>query len=152
MPRAVALGLRVKRQHGQARHCDHLDAVDRAAGQAEFAAGTIFGDDRVHALARTDDCVSRTIVEASGATDAGLLVDQRDELRAFVAAVRIERQHRPPEQCGQVRDHVPPTGGATIQGALTARQRLGIGLAAVKPAAPALGLRQQRVDAFRQHR
>ncbi len=148
MRRAGVPWRRHKRRRG---HGDHVDTVDRAAGQAEFTAGTICGDDRVHALARTDDCVGRTVVEAPGTTDAGGFVDQGDELWTFTAAFRVERQFRSFQQRSQLRDHLAPTGGTAIQGTLTARQRLGIGAAAVEPATPALGLRQQRIDALRKH-
>lgn len=137
------------RQHDQV---DHVYAVNRAEWQAKFTTRTIVDDDRVHALARTDDRVGRAIVEALRAADAGLFVNQRNALRTFVAAVRIERQWRSPQEHRQLRDQILPTGWAAIQGTLAPRQRLGIGTATVKSASTALGLRQQRIDAIRQHR
>jgi hypothetical protein len=49
----------------------HADAVDRAGGEAEFAAGAVGGDDGVHLLGGADDGIDRAGLDAQGAADAG---------------------------------------------------------------------------------
>ena len=66
----------------------HMDAIDRAEREAEFAAGAIGCDDGVHALARADDRIGRAVIEAARAADAGWLVDPGDQRRAFAPACR----------------------------------------------------------------
>jgi len=53
----------------------HIDAIDRAGWQAQFAAGAFVDDDGVHVFRRTENCVDRAGLDAQGTADTGLLVD-----------------------------------------------------------------------------
>ena len=105
------------------------------------------GDDRVHALARPDDGIGRAGIEAARAADAGRLVDPRDERRRLAAASRIERLRRAAEQGGEFVDQPGAARRAAIQSRFAACERFGVRPAGVVAAAPALGLREQRIDA-----
>ena len=104
-------------------------------------------DDRVHALARPDDGIGRAGIEAARAADAGRLVDPRNERRRFLAASRVERLRRPAEQGREVVDQLRAARRAAIEPRFAARERFGVRPAGVVAAAPALGLREQRIDA-----
>ena len=53
----------------------HVDAIDWARWQAQFATGTFVCDDGVHVFRRTENCVYRTGLDTQGTADTGLFVD-----------------------------------------------------------------------------
>jgi hypothetical protein len=53
----------------------HRDAIHGAGRQAQFAAGAFTGDHRVHQLARADDGIHGTGIDALAATDAKGFID-----------------------------------------------------------------------------
>src|ERR1700758_3643909 len=98
---AVLRGARLARRGGQrgARH--HRDAIDRAGRDAQFAAGAQREHHGVHLPAGADDRIDRAGGQTLGATDAGFLIDQRNERRSLDAVGRIERQRRKTEEPGE---------------------------------------------------
>ena len=123
------------------------NAVHRAGRQAQFAARAMVGKHGVHQLGGADDRVHRAGRDAQRAADARLLVDARGHKGSGFAARTIERKRWQRKQtrkrsCGRL---------AARRTAIGRRRplanRFGIGKTTVVAAAPALRLRQQRVDA-----
>jgi hypothetical protein len=54
---------------------NHRNAIHGAGRQAQFAAGAFTGDHRMHQLARADDGIHGTGIDALAATDAKGFVD-----------------------------------------------------------------------------
>ena len=91
------------------RHRFQHDAIDRARGHAQFAAGAVVRDHGMHQLGRTHDGVDRTGLDALGAADAVGLDDACQRARFFDAVLRIQRNDGLIQQRRQLRD----AGGAT---------------------------------------
>jgi hypothetical protein len=128
-----------------AARIDHRDAIHRAGRQTEVATGAARSDHRVHALRRADDRIDRTRIDAERTADAQRLVDDGDLQWPFAPVRRIQRQVRPLQQRGKLRDADCAAGRALVDlGA--AGDRLRIRAAALVAALRALRLRQQRVD------
>ena len=98
---------------------------------------------------RSDDRIDRARRQALGATDAGLLVDLRDERRPLDAVLRIERQGGAAEEGGERGDRGRAPRRALVDLRLTGGDGARVGRAARVAAARALGLRQQGVDVVR---
>ena len=67
-----------------------MDALDRAGRQAEFAAGTLLGNDGVHLLGSADDGIDRAGLDAQRAADTGVFVDDGDLFRLFFSVERLD--------------------------------------------------------------
>src|SRR5690606_14677883 len=126
----------------------HFDAVHRACGNAQLAAGAQRRHHRVHQLAGTDDRIDRTGLDAFRAADAVRLDDDGELWRAVHAATAVIGQRGDVEQARQDARARIAAGRAAIDARLPARHRLGIRPAAFETALPALGLRQQPVEAL----
>src|SRR5690606_30578685 len=107
----------------------HADAVHRAGGYAQLAAGAFGGNDGVHLLRRAGDGVHGAGLEAQRAADAEVLVDEGDRLRLEhrAAAKRLELHA---EQVGKLVDAVLAAGRAPVDVRLPGGDRLGVGPAA----------------------
>ena len=126
---------------------DQVDAVDRARGQAQFAAGAGVADHGVHAFGCTDNGVDRAGEDALHAADAFVFADPCELHWGFVAALRVERQDFASEQFGECDDTGAAAWRAAIDRRFAACDRAGIRSTCGIAATRALGLRQQRVDA-----
>ena len=122
------------------------DAVHRAGGQAQLAAGTSVGQYLVLKARGADDGIDRTGEDALGAADAVQRVDVHDMPHGHGVEIAGKRQRRASEQLRQGRDGGVAAGRAPVDGGLAAGDGLRVGVAVVVAAAPALGLRQQLVD------
>ena len=122
----------------------HVDAIDGAGGDTQAAAGTFFGNHRVHQLRRAHNRINRAGSDAGGAAYAGRFVYP---CQCFGLGLGGHNR-RFAQQAGDVQHHGFPTGGAQIDFRFACRQRARIGQAAVVTAFAALGLRQQAVDLF----
>jgi len=118
------------------------DAIDRAGGHAQGAAGALLLDHGVHAFVRADDAIDRAGLDAQGAADAPGFVDPGHLPRLFNAALGIERPRRLAGERGQAAHPFGPAGRALIDGRLPVRHRLRVSGAVGKAAAGALGLGQ----------
>ena len=127
-----------------------LDAVGGAGRQAQFAAGTAVVQDLVHEAGGADDGIDRTGEDALGAADAVCRVDAHGLAHGHRAQVVGQGQQRAVQQAGQPGDGLVAAGWAAVDGLVAPGQRLGIAPAVVIATAPALGLRQQPVDAIGQ--
>ncbi len=127
-------------------HRDHLDAVGRAGIDAEIAAGALVGNHGVHRLGGTDDGIDRAGLDALGAADALIFMDEGDFLDRyggfFTAAQRLGFD---PHQIGNLA-HGGIATGYTLVDLIAVGQCLGVGFAARVAALAALGLRQQGVE------
>jgi hypothetical protein len=122
----------------------HVDAFDRAGGQAQFATGALLGDDRVHLLGGADDGIDRAGLDAQRAADAGVLVDDRHLLRLFLGFQRLDFAA---EQVGQALHAFHAARRAQVDVAFIALgDGFGVGLAAGEAALAALRLRQDGFD------
>ncbi len=124
---------------------NHGDAVDGAGRQAKVAAGAQRRQHRVHAFRRADDRVDGTGVDAQRAADAQVLVDASDAQPPGFAARPVECAGRASGERRERRDQCIPAGRAAID-RFASGHRLGIGPAAIVPAAPALRLRERIVE------
>ena len=122
------------------------DAVHRARGHAQLAAGAQLGDHGVHPLRRADDAIHRAGLDAQRAADTPALVDHRQQARAFAAMRRVQRQRRPAGDGRQALDAFGAAGRAAVDRGLAGGDRFGVAAAIRPTAARALRLRQCRVD------
>ena len=127
---------------------NHADAIDRAGWHAQLATGAKIGDDIVHALARADDRIDRTCLYAERATDAQGLVDDGEREWLLDSVCRIQRHRNATHDVRDTRDAGFAARGTLVDLCIASRDRGRIRAAAVKAALPALGLRQNRVDAI----
>ena len=123
-----------------------MNAVDRTRRHAQAAAVALLRDHAVQTLAGADDGIHRTGLDALGAADAHGRIDPRPLRWRRRPALRVQRLRRTAEQRRQGRDGLLAAWRAAVQVACAGRQRLRIRPAGLVTAAPALGLRQQRVD------
>ena len=115
-------------------------------GEAQLAAGAFRSDDGMHLLGGADDGVDRAGLDAEGAADTGLLVDEGDRLRLFDTVFFVERLVLAAKQVGQLAHAFVAAGRALVDVRLALGDRVGVGPAAGKTALSALCLRQDRVD------
>ena len=142
----------VARGHGDRRAAAVLPArcSPPDTGDAELAAGAQIGDDGVHVLGAADDRIDRAGLDAFGAADA-VRFDHHRDLRCLVFAARAVEWHRRHAQYIRQRARAGIAAGrAVIDARRATRHGLGIRAAAVVAALPALGLRQQSIEAFGQ--
>jgi hypothetical protein len=141
-------GVTANERHGVRRQRKHVDAVDRAGGNAQVAARALVNDDGVHQFGGANDGVHRAGLNALGATDALCLTDE-SHLRRRAATLDIELQDGHIEQSSQRCNGLIATGWTLVDG-FAGRHALGVRLATWMAALPALSLRQQGVDALNQ--
>ena len=104
----------------------------------------------MHVLAGADDRVDRAGLDAFGATDAVRFHHQGDHRRLLLAAATVVRQRGHAQDMRQcARTHIA-TWRAMIDTCVAGSHRFGIRPATIKPALPALRLRQETVEAFDQ--
>jgi len=125
-----------------------MHTVHRARRKAEFAPGTDLGNHRVHQFGRADNGIDRTRLDAFGAADAVLFDNHRHHRGCVHAAGAVIGAWWNLEQPRECACAGIASGRAAVDSGLAARQRFGIGPAAVKSALAALGLREQAVEAF----
>jgi cobalt-zinc-cadmium efflux system protein len=102
----------------------------------------------VHSLRGSDDGVNGAGIDAACAADATRLVDPCDAQRTVPAAGFIERNDRAREELGEGGDDLRASRRTAIDG-FACGDRSRVGTTGVVAAPAALGLGQQRVDAFR---
>ena len=128
-------------------HGNQRDAVHRARRQAQLAAGTSVGQHLMLKARGADDGIDRAGEDALGTADAVQRVDVHDVPHGHGVEIAGQRQRRAPEQLRQGRDGGIAARRAPVDGGLATGDGLRVGVAVVVAAAPALGLRQQLVDA-----
>ena len=121
------------------RYGEHVDAVDRARGQAQVAAGALGCDHGVHQLARPDYGIDWTGLDALGAADALRFAYER-HLRWCAATLWVRRDHREVQQGGQGLDGFAAAWRTFID-RFARGKTFGIGPTAWVAAFTALGLR-----------
>ena len=97
----------------------------------------------MHLLGGTDDGIDRAGLDAQGATDAQLLVDDRQLLGFFLG---VERFDFASEQVGQLAHAFHAARRAFVDVGLAFRNRFGVGFATGIAALAALGLGQDGID------
>src|SRR5579859_6441688 len=125
---------------------DHVDAVHRAWRKAQFAAGAVLGERRMHAFRGADNGIDRTGLDAQHAADATRLVNHGGGPGLLQAVRRIERLLRAAEQSRKFPDSRDAARRALIDVGIAAGNRVSVWTAAVVAAFRTLSLRQQRVD------
>jgi hypothetical protein len=125
----------------------HVDAIHRARLDAELAASAFRFDYSVHVFSGAENRVHRTSLNAFGATDAFVLVDDGDNAGFNRPAVRIERLWRALKKMSQRVDRLLTAGWTAVDIGIARGKRLRIGAAPSVPATPALRLRQEVVEA-----
>lgn len=110
---------------------------------AQFAAGALLLDYGMHLLGRAENRIHWAGLDAQGAADADVLVDDGDGLFLFLF---FQGCRLAIEQIGQGLHRGLPTGRAAVDVRLAGGDRLGIGAAAGIGALAALGLREQGID------
>ena len=118
------------------------DAVDRADGNAQLAAGALRLDYRVHALVGADDAIHRAGLDAQRAADAPGLVDPGHVARAFGTVFGVEGQGALAGERGQALHAFRATRRALVDGGFAGGDGVGVGRAVGVAAARALRLRQ----------
>jgi len=104
----------------------------------------------VHQLGRADNRIDRARLDAFGAADAVVLKNHHHLVRRVPAPGAVIRDWCHAQQMRQcARTGIAPRR-AVVDANLAARQRLRIRCTTIKPALPALGLREQAFDAFGQ--
>ena len=104
----------------------------------------------MHLLGRAGDGVDRAGLDAQGAADAELFVDEGHRFRLGRAVAFVERLGFHAQQLGELLDAFLAARRTQVDVGLALGDGLGIGPAAGKAALPALRLRQDGVDLFRQ--
>jgi hypothetical protein len=154
IPLAGAIGLDSGRcvcgRHGVGPDWMHRDTVDRTWRHTELAARAFIRNHGMHLFCRAKNRVHRTGLNAFRAADAEIFVDQRTQRRCMLAAAGIQRFRRASKDSRKRHNRVWPARRATVDIRLIARDRVGVRATSSKPAAPALRLRQQRVEALGQ--
>jgi hypothetical protein len=117
------------------------DTIHRTRRQAQLAAGAFIGDDRVHQLARAENGIHRTGIDALAAADAKGFVYHGTRPRFVIAVSRVQRFDREMQQRGQ-----RPQGDITARRTLidiggAGGERFGVGAATRVTALGALRLR-----------
>lgn len=123
-----------------------FDAIDRAGGNAQFAAGAQCCQHGVHALAGADDGIDRTGLDALAAADALGFADMRQRARFVCATCGVRWQWRLTERSRQRGNNGAAAGRAAVGRGVASRHGLGIGHAAAVAALSALRLWQQRIE------
>ena len=104
----------------------------------------------MHELRGPDDRVDGTGLDALGAADAGLFVDDRDSRWHDLAVLGIEWRGFASQQFRESRYALVTAGRALVDAGFARGDRVGIRATALEAAARALRLRKERVDADRE--
>jgi len=102
----------------------------------------------MHQFGRTNNGIHRAGLNALGATDAILFDNHHHLIRGMRAPAAVVGQGRDAEQVRQGARADIAAGWAMIDARFAACQGFGVRAATIKAALPALGLREQAVDAF----
>jgi hypothetical protein len=123
----------------------HRDAIDRASRNAELAGGAPLGQHGMHMLVGANDCIGGAGVEALGAADTRVLINQGNAMRFVRAAARIERCDGRASERRKCGNACVAAGWTAIDRGFTARNGFGVWHATLIPTLRTLGLRQQSV-------
>ena len=124
----------------------HINAIDGAGLDAEFAAGALVDYDCMHLLCRAKNGIDRACLNALCTANTDFFVDPRDSFGFFRAVFRVEWLRLAIEKIGKCHDSGFSPWRALIDIGFIFGNGRCIGAAAGKTALSALGLRQQRVD------
>ena len=121
-------------------------AIHRANRQAQLAPGAMRLDHGVHQLVAAQYRVGRAGVDAQGAADAPVFVDDGDAARTFCAIGRVECHDGLPCDGCKPANALAAARRALVDGCAVLRNGAGVGSAVRVAAARALRLRQRRED------
>lgn len=124
----------------------HADAIDRADGNAQLAAGAGGLQHGVHALVGADDGIDGAGFETQRAANAPLLVDDGHGAGGFLAVRCAQWPDRAARDFGQPAHALLPARRALVDGGLLKGDGVGVGLAIRVAATGALRLRQSRIQ------
>ncbi len=129
---------------------DHVNTLDRAGRNAEFAAGAKIFSNRVHLLGGTNDGIDGAGLYAECASDTDFFIDDGHLLRFLDAVFGREGLVFLAEQLGQFVNIFIAAGWSLIDVGLILGNRFGIRTATGEATLAALGLRQHAVNLFDQ--
>ena len=118
------------------------DAINWADGHAQLATGAIRLDDGVHAFVGADDGIGRAGLDAQGAANAPLLVDDGHGARPFLTVRGTQTAWWLPGETRQSRNALLAARWALVDGRFTLGEGVGVALTVGVAATGALRLRQ----------
>ncbi len=117
-----------------------LDAVDGTNGHTQLTTRATRLDDGVHAFVRTNDRIGGACIQAKGAPNAPLLIDEGHLSGPLHTKILVQRQSRALGHPGQSHHALLASWGALVDGGVVLSNAPRIGLAVLIPTALALCL------------
>ncbi len=122
------------------------NAVDRARRKAQFAARATGFDHGVHGFGRPDDAVYRAGLDAQGAANTPIFIDDGHASFRFLAVCSVEGQGGAACQLGKAMHTFLASGRALVDFSLAFKNGLCVAVAIREAAASALSLGQRSMD------